>query len=568
MSQPRRTVPLRSVTPAAPPTSVRPQRRTVPLRRTTVILPTSDDVRASRDHDSTPEVNNDSVKQPPEPVAPICPPQVAATAAPAQSRVIGQGRITPAERWDPEGGRLLQTLPSRCRASGLTSMGRVDPYWAGLWVNGAAANWIARSLADRQARSGIATLPRALTRDADAVAQTFFDGQDRASKIGTLGVLHGWRTATAEQIASFVGDPRLANPTGSILSRAFSANMVDLGLPASGMNRAPWTAPHLLVRPSKTSVVGAALRSGSTYAEWLAVTGGQEWVPGGQYDRHNLLATELGLRAAEHLPVATVLGERFSTVDLLAGSGVGLPALDDDLRSADLTLVREDGARIAVEITATTSRFFAQKVSRWAELLASTPYETSGLMVVFVVASDFASNPKRAAEVRIKTYEAILRAVRRHPGVSFDRVATRLGVATWREWFPAEHQASHLFQALSVDRPTGANLGAERTWESADLLSVEVNPLPPDTRDRLLAIAAGASMLAQTPHWLRQQQDAHALLAPLMGVLARADLPRPVAARSGREAVGLAVGAARGVSGAALPPDRLRPFGHGRPAQT
>src|SRR5690625_7380734 len=47
-----------------------------------------------------------------------------------------------------------------------------------------------------------------------------------------------------------------------------------------------------------------------TFAEHLAVTGGQGWDSEHRFDRHNVLTTELALRAAEYCDVATRSEER------------------------------------------------------------------------------------------------------------------------------------------------------------------------------------------------------------------------------------------------------------------
>ncbi|QCB97667.1 hypothetical protein E5206_12675 [Arthrobacter sp. PAMC25564] len=81
-----------------------------------------------------------------------------------------------------------------------------------------------------------------------------------------------------------------------------------------------------------------------------------------------------------------VMGEKLSSVDLLAGAGLGRRLPKADNRRADGTIIREDGMRIVFELTATASASFDNKVRRWAELIAARPLETSGLTVVFIAA--------------------------------------------------------------------------------------------------------------------------------------------------------------------------------------
>jgi hypothetical protein len=229
------------------------------------------------------------------------------------------------------------------------------------------------------------------------------------SRMGLLGILHGWRTCTDEQAAAILGSRAVANPKGHVATAAFSSVLVEYG--TTKLTALAKTEPFgkdTLLRPARPDVF-ADLSDRLTWGEWLAVTGGQPWASGGQYDRHNILATELGLRLAEYADIGTVLGERFSTVDLLTGSGVGREVVGDQ-RTADLSVIREDGMVIAVEITATISPNFDRKVERWADLLATSPIEATGLTVLFVVAqpSDVADAPR----YRARTYQAVARAVR------------------------------------------------------------------------------------------------------------------------------------------------------------
>jgi hypothetical protein len=72
------------------------------------------------------------------------------------------------------------------------------------------------------------------------------------------------------------------------------------------------------------------------YADWVAVTGGYPWTRGHQQDRHNLLATELGMRIAELGDVGAVLGESLSRHDLLSPRFAG----DTANRCADLAVLQ------------------------------------------------------------------------------------------------------------------------------------------------------------------------------------------------------------------------------------
>lgn len=92
-----------------------------------------------------------------------------------------------------------------------------------------------------------------------------------------------------------------------------------------------------------------------------------------------------------------------------------------------------DGARIAVELTASTGKTFDTKVRRWAEFLSNRWMADTGLVVVFVVAT----RPDKlvnTGEVMVQVKKSIAAAARDHAGLNFDRTAERIFVVDWRTW--------------------------------------------------------------------------------------------------------------------------------------
>ena len=63
-----------------------------------------------------------------------------------------------------------------------------------------------------------------------------------------------------------------------------------------------------MYRPAHTKVFDTVLSPRLTFPEWVAVTGGQPWSSASQFDRHNLLAAELGLRLLEYADVGDRAG--------------------------------------------------------------------------------------------------------------------------------------------------------------------------------------------------------------------------------------------------------------------
>lgn len=457
-------------------------------------------------------------------------------------------RSTSDEHSDPDTAWSMSDLASACPNPALDATSRLDPYWSGSWT-GSVSTWLTSGLAARQKEAGLLKLPPRLMVDRDAALDRLTRRRNLTKEVTYLGSLHSWRTCSVEQLAALTGNTDLLVPVNAVTAAAFCSDLVDIAPSASATTAVERFGRGMLLRPTLSSVFEQTIKPRLTWAEWLAITGGQDWTSGTQFDRHNLLATELGLRLAEYTDAATVLGERFSTVDLLAGSGVGLRDRSAHRRSADLTAVRLDGMRIAIEVTATTSDRFERKVEHWARLLAETPLNQSGLVVIFLLATppDRAQS-KQARRVRSATYQAVLRAVKKHPGVSYDPTSHRIGVATWREWFPAAHKVSDAFLSMRVARPTGSGDGPGR-WEPCDLMDFSRMPFEAKDPAALMAVVDNAGGLGQTPYWLRANRNPPTFIGDLLADAGLRDIPRPVSARPGRltgRAHGHGIGADKG----------------------
>lgn len=379
-----------------------------------------------------------------------------------------------------------------------------------------------------------------------------------------LGALFSWRTMTVEQMAAFVGQARLASTLDPSPAALFASGVLDLGVFSNGLHNTDLTGRGAVYRTGKGNAFDTLVKDRLSWPEWISVTGGQRWSPSTNYDRHNILGTELALRLAEFTDVGTVLGERFSSLDMLVGSGLGKASLSHDQRAADLCAVRSDGMRVVFEMTANTGTHFYNKVSRWARLLAENPLETSGLCVVFVIIQ----HPERLAErngyiPRATTYQAIAAATKEFPGSARDRVAERMGVATWREWFPDRGLVHDAFFTLRADRPTGR--GAD-LWEPCDFFDpnptaaasadVAGRPFTPRDPAAMTAVLDNAALLGNTPHWLRERRDPPTLWPHLLANAGVERIPVPTPARPNRTK-GRALGEAVGAAGPAKPPARL-----------
>lgn len=321
--------------------------------------------------------------------------------------------------------------------------------------------------------------------------------QGRRERLAAWGVIDSWRTVSAEQLAVLTGSRLYLNSASSNLAASISMNLMDVGTySAPGVSETALDR-NCLHRPANSEVFDKFIASELTWPEWISVTGGDPGSGGGQYDRHSLLSTELALHAAEYLPIGAVLGEKFFTVDLLAGTGLGKKVKKPDNRRADGTNVRTDGMRIAYELTATASRFFENKVRRWAQLISERPLETSGLTVLFIAAPHPDRPRDKSGDPRHEIYRRVSAVLKEFPGTGADSPAARIGIAGWDEWFPARHQLSEEFFTLSADFALN-NVQGPGKWVRRELLGDYA--FTPWTTFDAIAVVDHAPMLAANPH--------------------------------------------------------------------
>ncbi|XKH58504.1 hypothetical protein LG293_17940 (plasmid) [Citricoccus nitrophenolicus] len=448
-----------------------------------------------------------------------------------------------------------ELLPSANTAERTTTVDRADPYWDRLWAPGSQAYWTTADTLRAHVEAG-AKIPTKLraTPDPDAL----LGHRDLRKGLDLLAAADSWRTISTQQAAALIGDARLANPDLPIIRHLLTNGLVDVGSfpDPYGVNAAPAGRDGQY----RTKGFGRVLRPGRsdtfnrftdhlTWAEWVSITGGHPWPGPGLYDRHNILAAELALRSAEMLPVATVYGEKYSSHDLLAGTGAGRAEIRgsrDSNRRADGTIVLSTGLKVALEVTASNSDRLISKVAAWARLIRDAPLDTTGLVVLFVAAPD----PERTAhrnDPSSAVRKTIAEVVSQYPGTGRNDPARRIGFVHWREWFPARHQVSDRFMDTQVWFPTGRGLDR---WQPASLEEIEFDP-----QYDMQQMVDAASVLASTPHWLRTGTASTILGDPMQRAGVEVPEPEETKPLLGGERD---LGAPSGWAGQAKLPPRLR----------
>ena len=432
-----------------------------------------------------------------------------------------------------------------------------DMYWGGMWADGSTVSWLSLTLAQRQLGSGSATLPGWLRwHDEQPPLDWLLDPVRFTKTLTALAVVDAWRTVTTTQVAKFTGFD-IAKPYSQFWAAMWHSGLLDVGFASAGLL---WTrglrAPYVLLRPAQTKVFEQQVAPLLTYAEHLAVTGGTPWMVSRQADRHNVLCNQLALHAA-HIPaVGVVHGEKWGNAGVLGFDSVGMPrptdtgqlALDSTQASADLVVVRKDGLKIAVELTASTSSTFAPKVKRWAHVMSLSPLERSGLVVLFVNASP----PERYTQINKKVRQAISDAVQEAPAADKKMLASRIGYAGWQEWFPALDTHTDAGVLFSSQTPPSVSGGS---WGTANFLDLNYLPLSPNPA--LLSPMSNSGLSAWVPHQLRTTGIDPQLWRELLELNGFNHLPTPTPTRPERGRKGRKSGWASGGVQAALMPKRL-----------
>lgn len=366
---------------------------------------------------------------------------------------------------------------------------RHDPYWEAAWpaaVGGSTVSWGGQGW-DRRvtaAAAGHAAVRRALELE-DVKVGHCLSARRRAGTLAVLATLNAWHTVTDEQLAASVGIRSLTGRRRGLIGVLVEAGLVQLGR-LYRLNGRPAPVTMLRLDPGGRF---ERLEEQLSWSEWVAVTGARPWVRSLPSDRHDILAAEVSLRAAEVAPLTATLGEGFARLGDLFGESRRVGK-----RRADAIWVRGDGLAVVVEMISSAPRSSARKLALWSDLLASA--EGRGVAALFVSAISPTDRNRRSAERA--TRQMIDEAAHGSPEAISAQVPGRMAHATWEELFPAPGRMVRDFPALPARVPTGPP--GDGRWQRVELLDPFAVPVPPGWPPAPRGLAA----LAGIPHWQQQ----------------------------------------------------------------
>ncbi|RSX49866.1 hypothetical protein [Bifidobacterium castoris] len=265
----------------------------------------------------------------------------------------------------------------------------MDDRW---WVMGPILNWWDSTLGSSPA--WLADEGRAGRLLADRLPLT----------LRALALIHAHRTCETGQLHRL--DARIPGRPHAMFWRSMAAlRLIDAGFPMDPDGRArvtPSTAPWMAVRlPVHDRIETRLARLGANPVQIAAVgPGNLRGVR--QYDRHNLICTDLSIRARR--AGWRTAGEAYGRFDMLTRD----PAMGSG--GPDLILIGQD-ARVCVELTASANMGLERKVRRWDRALAHDTCRDTHVVWVNASRTDGILNAVSAlCEGRPRQHAAELRA--------------------------------------------------------------------------------------------------------------------------------------------------------------
>lgn len=256
-----------------------------------------------------------------------------------------------------------------------------------------------------------------------------------------ISSLFAWRTATVSQLRAGLCDMPL--PAFNRHEPGLWGALNRLGIINVGFSRRERiegiTLPQVWVGVGDDAkLVRHVLDYIGQGRPWLAqVMTSTLWRAMHTHARHNTFAAHVGLTACRDTRVRLTAGDgwgAFRLIDPQATRESGSHAA----AGMDTVMLTRDNVLAGIEVQTTASETFMRKLERWARFLAFSPMPRRGMLCVWLFVQS------RAADAS-PNFLPVVRALAGMPEMTAGDpdVASRMGWATWEEWYdhgtPTEH---------------------------------------------------------------------------------------------------------------------------------
>lgn len=364
---------------------------------------------------------------------------------------------------------------------------RFDPYWSELWstpFKGTSIAWRSPQMTANLASMGLIPARKGPSPYDNQSALSIMPR--RRKWLAALAAINIWQTITAQQLAAITGYTNIAQPRGVPIDSLWKSGFIYRGRLRVG-SHTPKSVPEVFQLNQGAHKIDLSFLN---YQDWLGVTAGTLSSRGHQFDLHNVLTVELSLRVGEYCPtISMVLGEALADwVRLFDPRTNPSPS-----RSADAVWLREDGLRIAVE---TTRKYHPSMIPKLKQLVNLITEDRSGSVAVLFFACP-SPKTRTPSSLISSIRNAIASVIAPLHGEVRARVASRIAVASWSDWFPSPGHISPGLFALTAAVPTGPSTDRWRQINLADPTSIPV------VKSDIRRIMANTSYLYGLPHWMR-----------------------------------------------------------------
>lgn len=356
---------------------------------------------------------------------------------------------------------------------------RVDPYFEGLWEGSSHYYW--SSFNQIAARTPRARTWHGRLIPGEKTAWTVIrDPQNLIHALTVIAVVSAYRTMTEQQCAGFVSVPQTVL-FDEIVMALFRVGLIDLGwFVGAGEAEVGWPVG---LKIGDTRAPWWELRRSLTNEQRWATTPGGKLVRGLQPERHNIVTSEVMLRAAQFLPGVVVGGEAQSVMFRITGTERTGPSRGDGVivfPHGDMCVIETSGSFFGLEV--------GKKVRHWVDALYRSrvcrPY------IIFVNTVSPQRVPDSMSHIRASIQKVLATS---YSGPYYRDVWRHVCLVHYEDWFTREKQPTERFMNLTVSRYDG-DTGCWYDAPLVDEFAVVGEPAP---------LYRGLCSTFITPSWTR-----------------------------------------------------------------